>query len=108
MNRAIGNEEVCSADVQAPKMKGIALIRGAAGAEGIGTKRAISAIRPYISFQDAEHHVAGTVFRLTLAGIPPAHATVRARGPFANAERVAGAVADVGETDCRIEEQNPI
>ncbi|HTU91071.1 MAG TPA: hypothetical protein VMF69_13420 [Gemmataceae bacterium] len=108
MHRAVGNEKVRSEDVQAPEVKGIALIREAAGAEGVWAERAIYAKSSDVSFQDAENHVGGAVFSLSFAGIPPSQDAVRARGPFADAESVAGSVADVGETDFRIEEQNAI
>ena len=39
MNRSIGDEKMRSADMQAPKVKGVALIIGAAGAEGVWAER---------------------------------------------------------------------
>ena len=108
MDGAVGEEEMGAADVQAPEMEGVALILWAARTERVRTKRAISAVLPRVVLAHAQDHIAGTGFVLPLAGIPPAEDAVGAGRSFADAERIAGSVGDVRETDVGIDEQDAI
>jgi hypothetical protein len=79
MNRAVGEEKMRAADVQAPKVKSVALILGTAGSEGVRAERAVRGKSSDIQLSDAEYHVRRAVFGLAFAGIPPAQDAVCAR-----------------------------
>jgi len=105
-HRTIGEREVRSAGVGRPEVEhptGVGKSAGRLEAVLPGATRRSGHDRQQVRLANAEHDVCRAGRPLADAGVPPAVLQVRTRRPFAQQQRVAGAVDDRGEGNPGVE-----